>query len=350
MLLRIFASIVASGALVRATTSWSISFKTEGGCSTASGSGGSFPTSLPTITTTSTISTAITEKEVTVPATSTITADPVTTTTVSTQTIWFFTTSTVTVPTTTLWRGAESIVATVTWPSTVCTNDITPSTVTEYTGSYTPIPGQVTTIPTSYPSEVLCATGVTWFTYYFPTATSGSTTVTSTPTSTVYTSTTTSTITNSYAVTTFATTVSSVTTSYRLASSIVTTSTACEATTTTTLAAKCAPTSVIAGVGDHGLVSGRYAANNTVIYLRDERYIDPSLCCQLCQDNEGCAGMMAGIGGYCGLLYVANPNGLPGPVCDFVFTYQTQSNVFPLQGLWVQSGCGEIDYTGSDGV
>ena len=44
MLLRIFAGIVASGALVRATTSWSISFKTEGGCSTASGSGGSFPT------------------------------------------------------------------------------------------------------------------------------------------------------------------------------------------------------------------------------------------------------------------------------------------------------------------
>ncbi|KAI1135557.1 hypothetical protein F5Y05DRAFT_175105 [Hypoxylon sp. FL0543] len=350
MLFQILVGVVVSGVVVRASTGTSVTFITQGGCSTVSGSGGSFPVSLPTVSTTSSLTSTTTEKEVTVPVTSKISADPVTTTTVYTQNIYSFVTNTVTVPTSTSWREADSTVATVTLPSTICTNDVTPSTVTEYSGSYTPISGQVTTIPTSYPSEVVCATGVTLLYILTPTATSGSTTITVTPTSTVYTSTTTNTISNLYTVTVFETTVSSVTTSYRLASSVATTSTACSATTTTTLAAKCAPTNIIAGVGDHGLVSGKYAANNTVIYIRDDKYNDPSLCCQLCQDNEGCAGMMTGFDGYCGLLYVANPNGAPGPVCDFVFSYQTQSNVFPLQGLWVQSGCGEIDYTGSDGV
>ncbi|KAI1440131.1 hypothetical protein F5Y02DRAFT_363688 [Annulohypoxylon stygium] len=347
MFLQVLSILAVSGSLARASTGTSYSFKTEGACSTASGSGGSIPLSLPTSTTISTVSSIITNSEVTVPSTVKVTADPITTT-VQTQTAWLTTQSTTTIPTTISWHVAQSTVATATWPETVCTNDVTPSVVTEYSGTYAPISGQVTAFPTSYPSQVVCATGVTWFTIIQPTATSGVTTQIVTPTSTVRSITTTVTSAYFYNATTWATTLTSTTTSYRLATSVATVSTACEATTTTTYAAKCAPTNVVAGVGDHGLVSGKYAANSTVIYIPDDKFNDPSTCCQLCQDNKGCAGMMAGISGFCGLLYVGAPEG--GPSCDFVFSYQTQSNVFPMQGLWVQSGCGEIDYTGSDGV
>ncbi|KAI1643210.1 uncharacterized protein F4817DRAFT_350761 [Daldinia loculata] len=348
MLSRFICFVTICGTLVRASTETSYSFKTEGQCSTTWGSGGTVPMSLPTSTTTSTVSSLITNEVVTVPSSSTVTADAVTTT-VLTQTSWTWSESTITVPTTTLWRGAQSTVATASWPTTICTNDVTPSTVTEYSGSYIPVSGQVTTEPVSYPSQVVCRTGVTWFTYLVPIATSGVTTVTVTPTSTVFAPTTTITATASYyTFTTFESTVTSVTTTYRVATSVVTTSIACEASTTTTFAAKCAPTNVIKGIGEFGIVSGKYAKNITVTYIPDERYNDPGVCCQLCQDNDGCVGMMAGISGFCGLYYVGAPDG--GPACDFGFTYQTESDRFPGQGLWVQSGCGEIEYSGSDGV
>ncbi|KAI0880929.1 uncharacterized protein GGS22DRAFT_78012 [Annulohypoxylon maeteangense] len=347
MFRRILSVLAVSGSLAQASTGTVYSFKTEGACSTLSGSGGSIPQSLPTSRTTSTVSSTITSSEVTVASVVKVTVEPVTTTLLTSLSV-VYGISTTTLPTATSWQIAQSTVATATWPKTVCTNDVTPSTVTEYSGSYTPIPGQVTTIPTSYPSQVVCATGVTWFVMLQPTATSGVTTETVTPTSTIRAITTTTTSTYFYNATVWATTLTSTTTSYRMATSVATISTACEATTTTTYAAKCAPTNVIAGVDDHGLVSGKYAQNNTVIYIPDEKYNDPSTCCQLCQDNKGCAGMMAGPSGFCGLLYVGAAEG--GPACDFVFSYQTQSNVFPLQGLWVQSGCGEIDYTGPDGV
>ncbi|KAI1376642.1 hypothetical protein F4677DRAFT_459772 [Hypoxylon crocopeplum] len=348
MLRQLLASIAVYGAVARASTGTSYSFNTVSGCSTAYGTGGTVPMSLPTDSTSSTISTILTAAEVTVPSTTSVTA-PTVTTTQLTQSAYTFAVTTTTIPTFTTWRGAESIVATATWPTTVCTNGVSPaSTVTEYSGTYTPISGQITTIPATYPSHVLCTTAITWLTILHPTATSGSTTVTVTPTSTVNAPTTTVTSTYFYSSTSYATTVTSVTTSYRLGTSVATVSTACEATPTTTYAAKCAPTNVISGVGDRGLVSGNYANNITVIYVPDESYDDPSACCQLCVDNEGCGGSMAGISGFCGLLYVGAPNG--GAACDFVFTYQTQSDVFPGQGLWVQSGCGEIDYTGPDGV
>ncbi|KAI1385122.1 uncharacterized protein F4822DRAFT_431973 [Hypoxylon trugodes] len=347
MLRQIISGLAVFGGLAHASTGTSYSFKTEGACSTASGTGGTVPMSLPTSTTTSTVSSVVTEKEVTVPSTYKITADPVTTT-VLTQSAFNWTTTTKTLPVSTAWQVAQLTVATATWPVTVCTNDVTPTTVTKYSGSYTPVSGQVTTIPTSYPSQVVCATGVTWFTYLLPTATSGVTTITVTPTSTVFAPTTTTTSTISLTATTWASTVTSPTTSYHATTSIVTTSIACEATTTTTLAAKCAPTNIISGIDNFGLVSGKYADNATVIYIRDDTYNDPSLCCQLCQDNDGCAAIMSGFSGYCGLYYVGTPD--ESPVCDFTFSYQSQSNVFPGQSLWVQTGCGSIEYTGGDGV
>ncbi|EMR72058.1 hypothetical protein MGN70_012063 [Eutypa lata] len=348
MLRQLIASVAVSGVLVQASTGTTYSFVTQSACSTIWGTGGTVPMSLPTSNTISTVSTLITDKEVTVPATSRVTA-PVVTTTQQTASAYTWTVSTSTIPTYTSWQRAETIVATATIPTTVCTNDVTPSIVTEYSGSYVPVSGQVTTVPASYPSEVVCETGVTWLTHLLPTATSGLTTVTDTPTSTVFDPTTTSTYTETYRTTVYETTVSSTTTSQRLATSVAATNTACEATATTTYAAKCAPTNVISGIGEFGLVSGKYAENITVVYVRDETYNDPSACCQLCVDNEECAASMAGHAGYCGLLYVGAAEG--GPACgDFTYTYQTQSNVFPGQGLWVQSGCGEIEYTGSDGV
>ncbi|KAI2621773.1 hypothetical protein GGR54DRAFT_79212 [Hypoxylon sp. NC1633] len=352
MLRQLIAGVAASCALLqvaRASTGTSYSFKTVSGCSTASGTGGTVPQSLPTVNTESTVSSVVTAAVATVPSPTSVTVAPVTTTTVKTSTTYTVLYTTTSIPTSTSWREADSIVATATWPTTECTNGVNPSTVTKYSGIYTPIPGQVTTIPASYPTEVLCSTGITWFTILQPTVTSGTTTITVTPTSTVYSATSTSTYTFAESATVYGTTVSSVTTSYRLATSVAAVRTACSATTTTTFAAKCAPTNVISGVDDRGIVSGRYATNITVVYVPDERYYDPSTCCQLCVDNAGCAGSMSGFAGDCGLLYVGAPNG--GPECgDFAFSYGTQSDVFPGQSLWVQSGCGVIEYDGPDGV
>ncbi|KAF3066412.1 putative ca2+-modulated nonselective cation channel polycystin protein [Daldinia childiae] len=344
-MLSLFVYIVTIfGTLVWASTETSYSFTTAGKCSTTWGSGGTVPMSLPTSTTISTVYSLLTNDVVTVPSTSTITADAVTTTVLE-QTSWTWSESTITIPTTTRWVGAQSTVATASWPTTICTNDVTPTTVTEYSGSYIPVPGQVTTEPASYPSQVVCRTGVTWFTYLLPTTTSGETTVTVTPTSTVFAPTTTLTSTAPYyTFTRYETTITSVTTTYRVATSVVTSSIACEATTTTTFAAKCEPTNVIKGIGEFGIVSGKYAKNITVTYVPDEKYYDPGVCCQLCQDNDGCVGMMAGTSGYCALYYVGAPNG--GPACDFGFSYQTEASRFPGQGLWVQSGCGEIEFMG----
>lgn len=348
MLRQLIASITVFGAAVRAATGTTYSFNTESGCSTASGTGGKVPQSVPTDSSSSTIYTTLTSAEVTVPSTVIVTA-PVVTSTQLTATSYTYIEATITYPTSIVWIVPHSTVATATWPTTVCTNGVEPvTTVTEYSGTYTPISGQVTTIPATYPTRVLCTTAITWLTILLPTATSGVTTVTVTPTSVVAAPTTTTTTTYSFITTAYATTVTSTTTTYLLDTSVATVSTSCAATATTTYAAKCAPTNVISGVEDRGIVSGTYAANNAVIYVSDETYNDPSACCQLCVDNEECGASMSGFDGFCGLLYVGAPNG--GAVCEFTFSYQTQSDAFPGQSLWVQSGCGEIDYTGPDGV
>lgn len=346
MLGQLIAGVAVFGALAQASTGTEYSFVTQGGCTTLSGTGGAVPMSLPTSTTISTVSSVVTDAEVTVPATIRLTATTVTTTQ-RTGGAYTWTKITTTIPTYTSWQKAESIVATATIPTTVCTNDVTPTIVTEYSGSYTPVSGQVTEVPETYPTQVVCKTGVTWFTHLIPTVTSGRTTETVTPITTIHAYTTTTTFVETFSTTVYGTTATSTTTTLRLATSVAATSASCAPTSTTTYAAKCAPTNVISGVGGSGLTSGEYAANITVVYVRDEAYSDPSACCQLCVGNEGCAGMMAGPSGYCGLLYVGAAEG--GPACGFAYSYRSQAGVFPGQGLWVQSGCGEIDYAGGGG-
>lgn len=61
----------------------------------------------------------------------------------------------------TVW--VSPTLATVTFASPTCTNGATPpnSTVTSYTGTYTPVPGQATTVPTMWPTAVTSLAQVT---------------------------------------------------------------------------------------------------------------------------------------------------------------------------------------------
>jgi hypothetical protein len=152
--------------------------------------------------------------------------------------------------------------------------------------------------------------------------------------------------------TVYATTITKTTTSYTVASSIKTIKTACEPTYTTTYAAKCAPTNLVRAINNVGLVSGEYADGTAVSYGpnddEDQYHHDPSLCCQLCQDNKGCGASMWGPGpGACGLYYTPANATVGGAECgEFVLNYQSEEGVLAGQSLILQSGCGLIEYAG----
>lgn len=258
-----------------------------------------------------------------------------------------------------------------------------PSVVTEYAGTYTPISGQATTLPETYPARIVCSGEVTSYTFLWPIVTSGMSTRTSTPLKTVnsYTATTTTTITYGTATIwavsievpqtrgplsspsnfptslpkgpdTLQTTVTSTATTYKVAYTVAPTSTACEETYTTTYAAKCAPTNLIGAIDGVGLVAGTYAPGVAVTYgpdvPGDQFHSDASLCCQLCLDNEGCGASMAApaFDAACGLLYVWNSTSGGPEYEDFVFSYQTEAGVVPGESLIVQAGAGLITYEG----
>jgi hypothetical protein len=97
----------------------------------------------------------------------------------------------------------------------VCTDGAKPRTVTEYTGSYAPVSGQVTTLPATYPTQVVCTGGVTTIHIGHEVVTSGTSTETVTATLTIFDPTTTETITVVWGTDTeYATTVTKTTTSY----------------------------------------------------------------------------------------------------------------------------------------
>lgn len=155
--------------------------------------------------------------------------------------------------------------------------------------------------------------------------------------------------------TVYGTTVTKITTGYSVATSIKTIKTACQPTYTTTYVAKCAPTNLVGAINNVGLVSGQYADGTAVNYgpedLNDQYHRDPSLCCQLCQDNKGCGASLWGPGpGACGLYFTPANATVGGTECgDFVLSYQSQDSVLAGQGLIVQSGCGLIEYAGNLG-
>ncbi|KAI1437287.1 hypothetical protein GGR50DRAFT_94095 [Xylaria sp. CBS 124048] len=312
------------------------------GCSYAYGSGGVAPTPVPTMSTTETaLSSFLTDSTVTEPSTIIVTANTTSTALTHTSTTSIVVTDTTTLPTYTSTFVATSTIATITAVETVCAGGASPSTVTEYTGTYEPVSGQVTNLALTYPTLAFCTTTFVVTGEVIPTVKSGAVTKTVTPVTTAAGAPTvisTSTIHNNL-VSTWLTTVSTVLTSYVPAATTATTTISCGETVTKTMAAQCAPSNLISAIGDAGILTNKYA-NGTG--SADLRGLDPSTCCQTCLDNEGCGGMMVQ-GENCSLFYKSDQNG--EPVCDVsVFTYSAETYEAPGQGLIVQNGCGSVDY------
>jgi hypothetical protein len=177
-----FVSMLANA---QAWNSYEYSSTSAGKCVTKSGSGGVQPTPVPTrgadqtFTSVRSGSPVITPSYVKVSGTATVTV------TERTLTEYPTTTVTIVVPTSTSWRSVNSVFATATWLSTLCSNGVRPKTKTVYTGSYTPVSGQATTSPATYPTEVSCTGGVTSFVIEHPVVTAGVSTTTINPTVTV---------------------------------------------------------------------------------------------------------------------------------------------------------------------
>lgn len=352
-----FLSLAASaGTLfggVEAASSYSYSRVTSNGCSTAYGSGGVGPTPVPSSGGGSTVTSTIMGTPIPTWANRQLTLNSTVTVTQRTSTSATVVFATVTSPTLTVGQGLASTFATATWPKTVCTNDVSTTTVTEYQGTYVPVSGQATALPETYPTGITCSGGVMVYEYIWPYSTSGTSTTTHTPTATIFDFTTTTPYTITYAtLTTYEVTETTTVTSYKVASVVPTISTACEATYTTTYAAKCAPTNLISSINGQGLLAaGHYAPGTQPSYGPDDYGTgnlwtrDASACCQLCVDNEGCAGSMGGKGQSCGLLYTPGNASVGGDVCgEFVFGYTSRANVAAGQGIVVQTGCGLIEY------
>ncbi|KAI1354891.1 hypothetical protein F5Y01DRAFT_311267 [Xylaria sp. FL0043] len=345
MLRRLLLTAAIFGGLASAYTVTSITSTTVTTCSYRSGSGDIPPTPIPIHSTLTTISTTQTRDAVTVPSTITVSVPATVTVTQKTAIVYDAIDATVTIPTSTKGVGFLSTVATGVFAATVCSNGAKPVTITEYSGTYTPISGQATTIPATYPTEGFCNTGVTQIFILFPTVTSGAVTTTVTPTRTVTAPTTTSTSTLIFGTQyEYLTTVTVSVTSYTPHAVTTTSTVSCaEETVTKTFAAECAPTNIISAINGEGLQSGEYADRTSVIYTREDPWAnDASACCQACLENEGCGASMGGDGA-CGLYYSATPDA--EPICDaFIFSFTSTPEVLPGQGLLVQNGCGTVEY------
>jgi hypothetical protein len=355
MLGRLFAicALAISLANAQATVSYNFSITSKGGCTILSSSGGKPPTPVPTRGADRTITTTVTGSAITTPSVIRVTAKTTVTVTERTSTAFSDVVSTVTVPAWTTWKRVDSVFATATWPLTVCTNGVKPKTKTVYTGTYKPMPGQATTVPKVYPTEVICSGGLTTQWIAHPIVTAGLQTVTITPTSTATAYTTTITSTWVWFTTTiYLTTLTSTATTYTVTTTNKVISTACKPTFTTTYAAKCAPTNLVSAINNRGLVSGDYADDTAVSYGRnddnDQYHHDPSLCCQLCQDNKGCGASYWGPGpGACGILFTPANATTKGSTCgEFILNFHSQEYRAAGQGLIYQSGCGLIEYAG----
>ncbi|TGJ79888.1 hypothetical protein E0Z10_g8877 [Xylaria hypoxylon] len=344
MMRAVILGAAAYAGLAGAYTLTSVSTASHVQCSTAYGSGGVAPTPIPTSGITKAISSVSTAPTVTIPSGYTRITDSIVTTTQHTSLIVSVTFATVTSGILTNWITPVTTIATAIWPVTTCTNGVTPITVTKYTGSYTPVSGQATTLPASYPTQIFCTTSLTSFINLFVTETSGLGTIHTTPTTVIIDYTTSSTSTLTYlTVTSPSATVTSTSITYVEKGVADSTRTACESTVTKTYDARCAPTNLISDHNNVGLVAGRYNTNVTVVYTRDQPYgSNPSDCCQLCLDNKGCGASMWGSYQTCGLYYHGNESGQPQ--CDFIFTYGTEAVYLAGQGIVVSNGCGTVQF------
>lgn len=109
------------------------------------------------------------------------------------------------------------------------------------------------------------------------------------------------------------------------------------ASSTTTQHLKCAPTNLISEVDGYGIGETQGDSSNTRGLAPGS---DPSACCQLCLDTEGCAASEDDPdAGNCFLWYTA-------PSCGLGFKYTTGSQKLEAgTGFLVQTGCGSIEET-----
>ncbi|KAI1181082.1 hypothetical protein F4777DRAFT_525795 [Nemania sp. FL0916] len=347
MLRQLLLGAALCSGIVSATTGTFVTQQTSSTCVYKFGTGGVPPTPVPTSDVTFSSRRTSTSTTLTVAPTVFVTTHV--TTTLYTSTAYTFTVPTITIPTSTSYTQIWKTVATGVFADTVCANGAKPTTVTKYTGTYTPLPGQETTVPATYPTYAVCSTGTIYCDILLPTVTSGATvTATATQTSYVTSYTTTSTSTIIYGSdTTYLTTVSATLTTYTPHAVTTTSTVACPSETVTkTLDARCAPTNLVGAVYGEGIRSGRYADRVSVIYTREEPWAsDYTACCQACVDNEGCGAADSGFGA-CGLYYSATLEG--EPICDaFILSFTSSPNAFPGQSLVYSTGCDTISYDGS---
>ncbi|KAM7190185.1 hypothetical protein V8F20_009807 [Naviculisporaceae sp. PSN 640] len=253
-------------------------------------------------------------------------------------------------------------IATVTTTQTICTNNpsLPVTTVTSYTGSYSPVAGQVTRLPTEWPSEVLCFRSYTTFWNVHVTVISNETVTSTLETGTV-------TIPRTW-TTTIIPPADETVTEYRpnltVALSSFTHSTSCGQTATVTHDLRCAPSNMIGAMEgtDKGLAIlsfNNYSSGVSLWGQPDSEHPmgsggGPGACCQLCLDNEGCVANSYSQGyfyGTCGLIYVGGDE-----VCPVAYTYGPATEKDPGDfyvpgGPWYAQifqqsgkGCGSIVY------
>ncbi|KAF2213805.1 hypothetical protein CERZMDRAFT_83249 [Cercospora zeae-maydis SCOH1-5] len=109
------------------------------------------------------------------------------------------------------------------------------------------------------------------------------------------------------------------------------------ASSTTTQHLKCAPTNLISEIGGKGIGQTQGDDSNTRGLAPGS---DPSACCQLCVDTDGCAASEDDWkAGNCFLWYTE-------PSCGLGFKYSDNNqNLAPGAGFLVQTGCGSIEET-----
>ncbi|KAK3386650.1 hypothetical protein B0H63DRAFT_520728 [Podospora didyma] len=285
-----------------------------------------------------------------------------------------------------------TIVATVTLPATTCDNGIliqTPkTTLTKYTGKYTPLPGGQETTPTTTTTTTHTTAWPTAVTSYFFFTTTwrvfaftgSTTTVTSTATRTAWLTTTMVTTTLTSYPYTFTRYAGGAVTLTKCDYQLAYTALSCnlkpteltppppQTTATETYAAQCAPGNLISERAGYG-VAVRVLPEQwsfpvgfpgpAVIGIPGLE--DGSACCQLCADNEGCAASEWRItdGGGCSLYYYNKhespvladiEDGIPGRnrTCgDGVpLEYYADEYALPGQGSYIQAGCGLLEYLG----
>ncbi|KAK4451223.1 hypothetical protein QBC34DRAFT_458778 [Podospora aff. communis PSN243] len=294
---------------------------------------------------------------------------------------------------------ATPTIATITVTPIICANNATSprTTVTHYTGEYTPFPGQyLTATRTSFPTAVTSYSKVISHVHIFTYTGITSTYTTTVPTTAYSTTTTTTTLATTLLPypfppfilplpTHFSTTTTTTTYLPRISYTALPKTAPCPATTTPTITQdiRCAPTNLISARDGRGITVAS-SPNTWGIFLvsrygedvMDAAGKDASVCCQVCVDNgrEGCLGSewKAEGGGKCWLWFWCDiaagggegggdggsgdgngGNGSGDGRCgggeDGGLVYFGGGEVWEGQGSFVQGGCRGLRYGGVRG-